>query len=147
MTSYVITEPQIMTAVATDLEEIGSAISAAHTTAAGPTSGLLAPAADEVSAAITNLFGAYSREYHAVVKQAAAFHNEFTRALAAGVHRPAGARVPRAVLRVAFGTDMTDELVLASQRVVPAKLAAAGFAFAHPDLAAALAAVVAPTPP
>ncbi len=48
----------------------------------GATSGLLAPAADEVSAAITNLFGVYSREYHAVVQQAAAFHHEFTQALA-----------------------------------------------------------------
>jgi hypothetical protein len=83
MTSYVITEPQIISAVATDVEEIGSAISAANAEATGPTSGLLAPAADEVSAAITNLFGAYSREYHAVVRHAAAFHDEFTRALAA----------------------------------------------------------------
>jgi PE-PPE domain/PE family len=83
MTSYVTTEPQIMSAVATDVEGIGSAISAANAAAVGPTSGLLAPAADEVSAAITNLFGAYSRDYHAVVKQAAAFHNEFTQALAA----------------------------------------------------------------
>ena len=83
MTSYVITEPQIISAVATEVEGIGSAISAANAEATGPTSGLLAPADDEVSAAITNLFGAYSREYHAVVRHAAAFHDEFTRALAA----------------------------------------------------------------
>ncbi len=81
--TYVITEPQIMSAVATDVEGIGSAISAANAAAAGSTSALLAPAADEVSTAITNLFGTYSREYHAVVKQAAAFHHEFTQALAA----------------------------------------------------------------
>ena len=91
MTSFVITEPQIMASVATDLEGIGSAISAANQTAAGPTSGLLAPAADEVSAAITNVFGAYSREYHSVVKQAAAFHNEFTQALAAAENAYANA--------------------------------------------------------
>jgi hypothetical protein len=71
-----------MAAAATDVEGIGSAISAAHADAAGPTSGLLAPAADEVSTAITNLFGAYSREYQSVVRHAAAFHDEFTRALA-----------------------------------------------------------------
>jgi uncharacterized protein (TIGR01777 family) len=66
----------------------------------------------------------------------------FTRALAAAVHRPAIARVPRAALRVAFGTDMTDELVLASQRVVPGKLASCGFTFAHPDVDSALAAAL-----
>ena len=81
--TYVITEPQIIAAVATDVEGIGSAISTAHAAAAGPTSTLLAPAADEVSTAITKLFGAYGQEYQAVVKHAAAFHNEFTRALAA----------------------------------------------------------------
>ena len=36
--TYVITEPQIIAAVSTDVEQIGSAISAAHATAAGPTS-------------------------------------------------------------------------------------------------------------
>ncbi|MGO9154860.1 PE family protein [Mycobacterium sp.] len=81
--TYVITEPQIMAAVAADVEGIGSAIGAANAAAAGPTSGLLAPAADEVSTAITKLFGAYGQEYQAVVKHAAAFHNEFARTLAA----------------------------------------------------------------
>ena len=51
--TYVITEPQIMAAAAADVEGIGSAISEVDATAAGPTSGLLAPAANEVSAAIT----------------------------------------------------------------------------------------------
>ncbi|ORV44317.1 PE family protein [Mycobacterium conspicuum] len=79
--TFVITEPHIIAAVATDVEGIGSAISAAHAAAAGPTSVLLAPAADEVSAAITKLFGAYGQDYQAVVKHAAAFHHEFTQAL------------------------------------------------------------------
>jgi hypothetical protein len=81
--TYVISEPQMMAAIAADVEGIGSAISAANAAATGPTSDLLAPAADEVSEAITKLFGAYSREYQAVVKHAAAFHSAFTQALAA----------------------------------------------------------------
>ena len=89
--TYVITEPQIVAAVASDVEGIGSAISAAHAAAAGPTASLLAPAADEVSTAITKLFGAYSQDYQAVVKHAAAFHNEFTQALAAAGHAYANA--------------------------------------------------------
>ncbi len=82
--TYLTAQPQIIAAVAADVEGIGSAISAANAAAAGRTSGLLAPAADEVSTAVTKLFGAYGRGYQAVVAQAAAFHNEFTQALAAG---------------------------------------------------------------
>jgi hypothetical protein len=72
-----------MAAAAADVEQIGSVIDAAHAAAAGPTSGVIAPAADEVSAAIAGLFGQYGREYQAVVAQAAVFHGRFTQALAA----------------------------------------------------------------
>jgi len=81
--TYVITEPQALAAVAADIDGIGSSVSAANAAAAGQTSGVIAPAADEVSAAITKLFGVYSQEYQAVVAQAAAFQNEFSRALTA----------------------------------------------------------------
>ena len=81
--SYVLTTPEMLAAAATDVGNIGSAISTASSNAAGPTAGLLPAAEDEVSAAIAKLFGAYGQEYQAVVSQAAAFHNEFTQALAA----------------------------------------------------------------
>lgn len=80
--SYVLTAPEMLATAATDVENIGSAISTASANAAGPTTGLLPAAKDEVSAAIAKLFGAYGQEYQAVVAQAAAFHNEFTQALA-----------------------------------------------------------------
>ena len=79
--SYVLTTPEMLAAAATDVGSIGSAISTASSTAAGPTTGFPA-AEDEVSAAIAKLFGAYGQEYQAVVSQAAAFHSEFTQALA-----------------------------------------------------------------
>jgi PE family protein/PE-PPE domain-containing protein len=81
--SYVLTTPEMLAAAATDVGNIGTAISTASSNAAGPTTGLLPAAEDEVSAAIAKLFGAYGREYQAVVSQAATFHNEFTQALAA----------------------------------------------------------------
>jgi hypothetical protein len=81
--SYVLTTPEMLAAAATDVGNIGSAISTASSNAAGPTTGLLPAAEDEVSTAIAKLFGAYGREYQAVVSQAATFHNEFTQALAA----------------------------------------------------------------
>ena len=81
--AYLTTQPQIMATAAADVEEVGSAISAARAAAGSRITALLAPAADEVSAAVTKLFGAYGDAYQAVLKQAAAFHGEFTRALAA----------------------------------------------------------------
>jgi hypothetical protein len=81
--SYVVTTPEMLAAAATDVGNIGSAISTASSNAAGPTAGMLPAAEDEVSAAIAKLFGAYGQEYQTVVSRAAAFHNEFTQALAA----------------------------------------------------------------
>jgi hypothetical protein len=78
-----VAEPGFMAAAAADVGQIGSAINAAHSAAAGPTSNLIAPAADEVSAAIAKLFGQYGQEYQAAGAQAAVFHSRFTEALAA----------------------------------------------------------------
>jgi hypothetical protein len=61
---------------------------------------------------------------------------EFTRALATALGRPALLSLPGVVLRTALG-EVTSEL-LGSARVIPAKLTAAGFSFAHPDIATAL---------
>src|SRR6516165_12649192 len=54
--SYVIAAPEIMTSAATDLATIGSALTAANAAAAAPTTGILAAAQDEVSAAIAAVF-------------------------------------------------------------------------------------------
>jgi uncharacterized protein len=62
---------------------------------------------------------------------------EFTRALAARLHRPALAFVPAPLLKVGAGR-MAPEL-LGSLNVVPAALAEAGFEFQDRDVAAVLA--------
>ena len=80
---YLITAPEALAATAADVARIGTAIDAASAAAAGPISGLPAAAEDEVSAAVAKLFGLYGQEYRALVRQAAAFHSEFTQALAA----------------------------------------------------------------
>jgi uncharacterized protein (TIGR01777 family) len=65
----------------------------------------------------------------------------FTKALARALHRPAFFRAPEAALRLALG-DFTD-VVLASQRAVPAVALRTGYRFAYADLDAALRAIVA----
>ncbi|WP_191499541.1 PE family protein, partial [Mycobacterium simulans] len=94
--SFLIADLEMVAAAATDLEGIGSAVSAAN--AAGPTTGIAAAAADEVSAAIAALFGTYAQEYRAVSTQAAAFHAQFLRSLTAGTGRYANAEAVNATL-------------------------------------------------
>jgi uncharacterized protein len=66
---------------------------------------------------------------------------EFTRTLAAALHRPAPWTVPGFALRLAFG-ELADEGILAGQRAVPRALRRAGFQFGHESLRDALAAVL-----
>jgi hypothetical protein len=66
---------------------------------------------------------------------------EFSRALAHALHRPALLPLPAFAVRAAL-REISSEL-LASRRVVPAAATAAGFAFRFPELAPALADVLA----
>lgn len=60
----------------------------------------------------------------------------FTRALAAQLHRPALLPVPALALKLSLGE--MSELLLGGQKVLPARLEAAGFRFAEPTLEACL---------
>ncbi len=55
--SYVIAAPDYFAGAAQDLTGIESALRSAHAVAAGPTTSIVAAAQDEVSAAISALFG------------------------------------------------------------------------------------------
>ncbi|WP_152313374.1 PE family protein, partial [Mycobacterium tuberculosis] len=81
--SFVVTIPEALAAVATDLAGIGSTIGTANAAAAVPTTTVLA-AADEVSAAMAALFSGHAQAYQALSAQAALFHEQFVRALTAG---------------------------------------------------------------
>ena len=66
---------------------------------------------------------------------------DFTKILAAALHRPALFPAPAFALRLALG-EMADALLLSSQRVQPSQLLKLNYQFSHPDLAAALAAIL-----
>ena len=61
----------------------------------------------------------------------------FARALGRAVRRPAVMPLPAFAARIAFG-EMADALLLASARVTPAKLQAAGYSFRFPEINGAL---------
>ena len=67
-------------------------------------------------------------------------NREFTRALAASLHRPAFLPVPSLALRLLMGEIAPH--MLASARVVPEAPLAAGFQFQHPDVRPALEAIL-----
>jgi uncharacterized protein (TIGR01777 family) len=60
-------------------------------------------------------------------------NNEFTKELAGALHRPALFRAPRFALNLALG-EMAEALLLASARVVPSRMKAAGFVYQYPEL-------------
>jgi len=62
---------------------------------------------------------------------------EFSRALGEALRRPVAMVAPAFALRLALGT-MADEVLLASQRVMPVRTLATGFNFRHPLLRGAL---------
>jgi uncharacterized protein len=72
-----------------------------------------------------------------LVSPRAVTNREFTQTLGAVLSRPAIVPMPAFAARLVFG-QMADELLLASQRVEPAKLIAGGYSFEHPELKAAL---------
>jgi uncharacterized protein len=76
-----------------------------------------------------------------VVAPNAVRNADFTKELARAIHRPALFAAPAFALRLALG-EMADALLLSSQRVVPPKLQQLGYRFLHPDLGAALSAIL-----
>lgn len=83
--SFISVVPDVMTAASANLADIGSSLRAAHAAAASQTTVIAAPAADEVSAAITSFFGSAGQEFQALGAQAATYHENFVGALNAGL--------------------------------------------------------------
>lgn len=97
--------------------------------------------ADELSAISFLLTSADATGAYNLTAPEPVTNAEFTTSLAAALRRPALLTLPSPVLRTALG-EVSGEL-LGSSRVLPARLLAAGFSFAHPDIATALQAALA----
>ena len=76
--TFVITQPELLTAAANQLQGIGSTITAQNAAAAAPTLGVVPAAADEVSGLTATQFAAHAALYRA---QAAAIHALFVQIL------------------------------------------------------------------
>ncbi|BBZ44830.1 PE family protein [Mycobacterium parmense] len=140
--AYVIADPDMMTAAATDLASIGANVNAAHMVAAARTTSVIPAAADEVSASIAHLFSQHAANYQALAGQAAAFNDQFVQHLTAGAfsyanieNAIAAALLPVIDSAIATGLPLldsglnaVDQLVLAINVALPPSLAMLGAA-------------------
>jgi len=65
-------------------------------------------------------------------------NTEFTRALGAALGRPTFMPVPTLALKLLFSNEMTEEMLLGGQRVLPERLQEAGYEFSDPEVGIAL---------
>ncbi len=79
--SFVITHPEILSAAAGNLAGIGDAMKAGTAAAAAPTTGVVPPAADLVSAMTAAQFAAHAQMFQAISTQAAAVHEQLVATL------------------------------------------------------------------
>jgi PE family len=82
--SFVSIVPELLSTAAENLQSVGLRLQAQNTAAVAPTTGLIPPASDEVSALTAMQFAAHAHAYQAVSAQAAAIHQMFVTMLAAG---------------------------------------------------------------
>ncbi|OBA69052.1 hypothetical protein A5641_03640 [Mycobacterium sp. 1554424.7] len=82
--SFVVTAPEVMATAAENIAGIRSTLGEASAAAAAPTTGVAAAAADEVSVAVSEVFGRVGREFQALGAQAVAFQDEFVSLLNGG---------------------------------------------------------------
>jgi hypothetical protein len=88
--------PDVVAEASGTLGKLGSALRSANAAAASRTTAIAAPAADEVSTAITAVFGAHAQQFQALNAKAAAFNDEFANLLSGGAAQYVSAEVANA---------------------------------------------------
>src|ERR1700739_4305052 len=96
MSSFVIASPDVLGSASRDLSGIGSALRSAPLVAAPSTTAVMPAAQDEVSAAVSALFGDYGLQYQALSARVATFHDQFVAALNGGGLKYAAAEAANA---------------------------------------------------
>jgi PE family len=94
--SFVLATPEALVTAASDLAGIGSTLGTANAAVAAPTTGVLAAAADQVSAQVAELLSEHGLGYQQVSGQLAAFHERFVQAVSAGAGAYAAAEADAA---------------------------------------------------
>lgn len=112
--SAVVAVPDLLAQAATHVAIIGQTLGAASQTTAASTRAVLPAAADEVSAAVAQLFSQFGQDYQTAARQAAAYQQQFVQHLSAAANSYAGAEAANASLLLpataAAGLPSLDEV-------------------------------------
>ncbi|HUH68215.1 MAG TPA: PE family protein [Mycobacterium sp.] len=95
--SFVTAQPEMLAAAAGNLSAILSGLAAGNAVAAGPTTGVVPAAVDEVSVLTAAQFAAQGVRYQAISAQAAAIHELFVTTLATSAGSYAATEVANAI--------------------------------------------------
>jgi NAD dependent epimerase/dehydratase family enzyme len=67
---------------------------------------------------------------------------DFSKELGKALHRPAFLPAPDLAIKTLLGAEFAEQVLFASQRVVPTKLMESGFEFEYPTLPEAFSAIL-----
>ncbi|OBK28551.1 hypothetical protein A5634_20225 [Mycobacterium asiaticum] len=98
--------PDIVSAASGNLQQIGTGLRNANAAAATQTTAIAAPAADEVSAAVTALFGTHARQFQSLCDEAAVYHDRFVSLLNGGAAKYLGAEFANAQQALLGGSPL-----------------------------------------
>ncbi|OBI92216.1 PE domain-containing protein [Mycobacterium sp. 1245805.9] len=109
--SFLVATPEMVSAAAASLAKIGTTLGEATSAAAGSTTSVVAAGADDVSAAISRLFGLYGQRFQALIAQAATFNNEFSNLLNDGAAAYLGTEIANAANAIGAPAAATDPIL------------------------------------
>ncbi len=106
--------PDLVSQASGNLANVGSTLRGAVTAAMNQTTVLAAPASDEVSAAITDLFTAHALDFQASSARATAFHDAFVNLLSGGAAQYVNTEVANAQQAVTNAVNAPARALLAN---------------------------------
>ncbi|OBJ56780.1 PE family protein [Mycobacterium asiaticum] len=123
--SLVSVVPEAVTAASASLHDLGSALRASSTKALNQATAIAPPAADEISSAITALFGSHAEEFAAVSARASAFHTDFVKLLSGGAAQYLNAEIANAQQTLVNAINAPAQALLGHPLIGPGGIAPA----------------------
>lgn len=123
--SLVSVVPEAVTAASASLHDLGSALRGASVKAVNQATAIAPPAADEISSAITALFGSHAEEFAEVSARASAFHADFVKLLSGGAAQYVNAEIANAQQTLVNAINAPAQALLGHPLIGPGGVAPA----------------------
>lgn len=117
--------PEALTAASASLHDLGSALRGASTKALSQVTAIAPPAADEISSAITALFGSHAEEFAQVNARASAFHADVVKLLGGSAAQYVNAEIANAQQTLVNAINAPAQALLGHPLIGPGGVAPA----------------------